>query len=132
MMYIKGYLDHPPLEAPDPGEILYARRSADDKFTLAVVEKAWRNRAGLLRVRVVWLDDDPDASPGEKDRNDRDGRGLSQDAPTQHMRPVAAHEVGWLTLRDPLEESPLIRQIDRDSLPRIVVSAPDTESGDAD
>lgn len=119
-MIIKGYRDQPLQFAPDPGEIIYARRSAQDKFTLAVVEKAWRNRAGNIRVRVMWLDDDPDASPGEKDRNDRDGsQAVSKGG---HVRPVKAYETGWLTMREPMGESPLIRQVNRDSLPRQQVS----------
>jgi hypothetical protein len=71
----------------------------------------------------MWLDEDPDASPGERDRNDRDGRGDSVKVTSRgKTRPVAPYETGWITVRDPLLESPLIKQIDRDSIPHVPVS----------
>ena len=124
-MYLRGYRDRPGQFAPNPGEILYARRSPHDKWTLAAVEKAWCNRAGLVRIRVVWFEDDPDASPGEKDRNDRDGVGESQRT-SRYMQKVETGWNGWITLRDPLDESPLIKQVDREELPRKVIEEYDS------
>lgn len=119
-MMLRAYAGQPVQYAPDPGEIIYARRGEHDKFTLAVTEKVWRNRAGFVRVRVMWLEEDPDASPGERDRNDREDYGRRTDPP-RAVRPVAPYEVGWLTLRHPLGETPLVKQVDKDQLPRTVI-----------
>lgn len=118
-MLIRGYLQHPPMWAPDPGEVIYARRGPEDKFVLAIVEKAWRNRLGQLRLRVMWLEADPDASPGERDRNDREGDRDNNTPPVSyHRKPVAPRQIGWLTIRQPIHKSPLIKRIDREDLPR--------------
>lgn len=121
-MRIRAYDGKPAIWSPDPGEIIYARRSDMDKFVLAVVEKAWRNRAGHLRLRLMWLEEDPDASPGESDRSDRDNDPGVRVTGKGDTRPIAPLTVGWTTIRGPVSESPLIKQVDRDSLPRQVVS----------
>lgn len=122
-MRIRSYEQRPHIWSPDPGEILYARRAHMDKYVLAIVEKAWRNRAGHLRMRVMWLEDDPYASPGESDGNERfEGEmGMRRTGPGD-TRPIAPMEIGWLTVRGSASESPLIKQVDRDSLPRQMVS----------
>lgn len=108
-MIIKAYGDRPAQYAPDAGEIIQARRTALDEFTLAVVEKVWRNRDGHLRLRIVWLDDNPDAHVND-DRY----------KPAAKL-PVKAGVVCWLTLRNKWGASPLARQIDADQLPRAPV-----------
>lgn len=120
-MFLRGYLGQPPQAAPDPGEIIYARRGENDKWTLAAVEKVWRNRAGLVRIRVVWFGEDPDASPGERDKNDRDKIAAEIVPPQKRPNPVRPGEIGWVTLRHPLGESPLVKQVDRDQLPRLPI-----------
>lgn len=116
-MILRGYLGQPPQLAPDPGEIVYARRSEEDRFTLAAVEKAWRNRAGQIRVRVRWLAEDPYASPGERAGNERDGVGASTEPPKYRARRVTPGEIGWITMRQQLGESPLIKQVDKARVP---------------
>lgn len=106
---IKAYGGRPAQYAPDPGEIILARRAAVDKFTLAVVEKAWRNRDGHLRLRIVWLDNDPDAYVNDDPY--RPGARLK----------VETGERCWLILRNKWGVSPLVRQIDADQLPRTPV-----------
>lgn len=122
-MQIRSYRDHPVIWSPDPGEIIYARRAHMDRYVLAIVEKAWRNRAGHLRMRVMWLEEDPYASPGERANNDlHQGEASMRLTGPGDTRPVAPMEIGWMTVRGPASESPLIKQVDRDSLPRQVVS----------
>lgn len=115
-MLLRGYLDQPPQLAPDPGEIVYARRASDDAFTLGIVEKVWRNRAGHIRVRLVWLGENRNASPGETDRNDRDGMAKTIKRTTL-TRAITPGETGWITMRQQLGESPLLKQVDKRDLP---------------
>lgn len=129
-MRIREYRQIPPIWSPDPGEILYARRAHMDKYVLAIVEKAWRNKAGHLRLRVMWLEDDPYASPGERSKNElHEGEQSMRLTGPGDTRPIAPMEIGWLTIRGPAGESPLIKQVDRDSLPRQLVSPQPSSSG---
>lgn len=86
-MIIRGYAGRPPMEAPDLGEVLDARRTATHPFTRAVVEKAWRGRRGELRLRVMWLEDNPAAK-------------------------AVKHTTGWLKIPQTLNKTPLVRRID--------------------
>lgn len=87
-MIIKGYAGRPPMEAPDLGEVLDARRTVLHPFTRAVVEKAWRGQHGELRLRVMWLEDNPAAK-------------------------AIKHGNGWLKIPQPLNKTFLVRRIDR-------------------
>lgn len=60
-MIIRAYAGRPAIEAPDIGEVVYARRSPLHKWLRAVVIHARRNSMNNLKVRVQWLEGDPDA-----------------------------------------------------------------------
>lgn len=68
-MIIKPYGDLPRLYAPDIGEVIMARRSVSDKYIRAAVLDARRNRDGLLRIKVQWLEDNPYALRGDGRRD---------------------------------------------------------------
>lgn len=99
-MIIKQYAGLPITYAPDIGEVLLARRTGVDKFVRAVVLDARRNRAGNVRVKVQWLDDDPDAGAP---------------MPYRERVPVKAGDKGVIIVStDPLDPR-LIMQIDQGS-----------------
>jgi hypothetical protein len=98
-MFFKAYGGLPITYAPDIGEVLYARRTPADRWTLAVVLSARRNRAGHVRLKVQWLEDNPDAGS------------VRSDYPRV---PIKAHTTGVLVL-DPGKHA-LVRQVDRDRI----------------
>lgn len=67
-MYIRPYADLPGMYAPDIGEVLLGRRTPADRWTRAVVLDVRRTRAALLRVKVQWMEDNPDAGAPEHGR----------------------------------------------------------------
>lgn len=83
-MIIKPYADLPRTYAPDVGEVVMARRTPADRFVRAVVLAVRRNRAGNLRIRMQWIESDPNAGAPEK-RKDR------------VRKPIEAGTVGWVT-----------------------------------
>jgi hypothetical protein len=99
-MIFKAYGGLPITYAPDIGEVVYARRMPTDRWTLAVVLMARRNKEGHARVKVMWLGDDPDAGVQRTDRS---------------PSPTVKHEIGFLVL-DP-DHLPLIKRVDREDLP---------------
>lgn len=93
MRMIKKYGEFPPVYAPSAGEVLLARRSASDKWVRAVVLDARRNRAGGVRIKLQWLESDPNALCGAPGRE----------------APLEAGNVGWVVARDGMP--PLIKYI---------------------
>jgi hypothetical protein len=92
---IKPYGELPRVYAPDIGEIIYARRTPADKLTRAVVLDARRNRDGHLRVKLQWLESNPDAGSGDPRFNE----------------PIRAGSYGWVVIKQDATP-PLIVQID--------------------
>ena len=73
-MMIRKYGPLPRVFVPDIGEVIGARRSpADDRFTKAVVIKAQRQRDARIKITVIWMENDPAATP-----------------------PIVAGETGWV------------------------------------
>lgn len=95
-MIIRAYGGIPITYAPDVGEVVLARRTPADKMVRAVVLDARRNRAGKLRVKLQWLDSDPDA-------------GAPHNGP---RKPIVAGTLGWVVADMAPGMPPLIRQID--------------------
>src|SRR5690554_3439415 len=113
-MIIKKYGDLPLTYAPDIGEIVYARRNPIDRWTRAVVVHVRRIRTGpregALRVKLVWLEDNPDGTVTL--------RGINK------HRPIVANTVGWV-IADQIEGvPPLLMQVDRDTPPPVSSSRP--------
>lgn len=98
-MIIKPHLDIPRTYAPDVGEIIEARRTPADKFIKAAVLDARRNRTGRLRVKLQWLEGDPDA-------------GCPHVSRTRKREPIVALSVESVVV-PPDGAPPLIRQISR-------------------
>lgn len=94
-MIIKPYGDLPRMYAPDVGEVIEARRTPADKYVRAVVLSARRNREGHVRVKLQWMEDDPDAG-------------------SRNRAPIEAGTLGWVIVDD---GPPLIRQINRGTAP---------------
>lgn len=92
-MIIRGYGDLPPTYAPDIGEVVLAHRSHAAKWLRAVVLFARRRRDGGLRVKVQWLEGDPNPVTSEP----------------RHAAPIAAGDVGWVIHHPP--HAPRIRQL---------------------
>jgi hypothetical protein len=95
-MIIRAYGKHPVTYAPDVGEVIWARRTPADKWVRAVVLHGKRNRAGDLRIKVEWLEDDPDAGAPERDRP---------------KAPIVAGTPGWLVIKQDPREPRLVQQI---------------------
>lgn len=101
-MIIRAYGDLPATYAPDIGEVILARRTPADRWLRAVVLTAKRNRAGDVRLKIQWLEDDPHAGAPK---------------PGKPKVPIVAGSPGWvIDKRDPTEPR-LIQQIDRGSRP---------------
>lgn len=100
-MIIKPYGGLPRMYAPDVGEVVLARRSASDKFVRAVVLGAHRNRAGHLRVKLHWLESDPNAGRTDYRR----------------LKPLVAGTTHAVVLVPDMP--PLIRQINRGTAPGV-------------
>lgn len=60
-MIIRQYGDLPTTYAPDIGEVVLARRMRAEPFLRAVVLYVKRRRDGALRIKVQWLESNPDA-----------------------------------------------------------------------
>lgn len=60
-MIIKSYGDLPTTYAPDIGEVVLARRSRLDPYLRAVVLHVKRRRDRSLRIKLQWLESDPNA-----------------------------------------------------------------------
>lgn len=91
-MIIRPYGELPRTYAPDVGEVVEARRTPADKFIKAVVVNVTRNREGALRVRVQWLEDNPDAGAPDK----------------RQRKPIKALSHGWIVVVNDMP--PLLRQ----------------------
>lgn len=91
-MIIRKYKDIPATYAPDVGEIVHARRSGvDERWVRAVVIYVQRTYAGALKVKVLWLEDDPRAGMLGK--------------------PIVRNTFGWVVTTG---AAPLIKQISKD------------------
>ncbi len=55
--------DIPDTYIPSTGEVVYARRSASDRYLRASVWKVWPEHLGVIKVGVVWLEDDLTLDP---------------------------------------------------------------------
>lgn len=95
-MIFKPYGDLPRTYAPDIGEVVEARRSVTARWVRAVVTGVRRLRDGQLKIRVQWIESDPDAGGAD---------------PTRPIVPIVAGDVGYMMADG--DGPPLIRQIDR-------------------
>lgn len=86
--------------APDVGEVVEAKRGPSDRWTRAVVVRAYRNREGNLKVKVQWLEDDPTAGVGDHGRP---------------RKPIVALSHSYMVIKE--GEPPLVRQINEGSRP---------------
>lgn len=92
-MIIRQYGDYPITYVPDIGEVLYARRTKIEPFLKAIVLLARRRRDGAIRIKVQWLESNPDAGAWVES-------------------PIVAGTVGWVV--SGLPGAPrMIMQIDR-------------------
>jgi len=97
MAIIRAYAGLPTTYAPDVGEVVHARRTPADRWTRAVVLDYRRRRDGALRIKVQWIEANPDA--GAPDKRPR--------------MPIKAGDTGWVVARQDPTEPPLVRQLDR-------------------
>lgn len=95
-MIIRGYAGIPATYSPDLGEVILARRTPIDPWVRAVVVKAWRNSARNLKLKIIWLEDDPHAGAEWKGHA---------------TRPIKAHTFGWIEIKRGPGVPPLIKQI---------------------
>lgn len=58
-MMIRKYRDIPATYAPDVNELIMARRSVVDGYTKARVVLVRRTRAGRIKIRLQWMEDNP-------------------------------------------------------------------------
>lgn len=94
-MILKKYGKFPMTFLPDPGEVIYARRSTIRPWTKAAMVRAGqRGKDGLARIQIQWLEDNPEAGTEKS--------------------PVRKFGLEWLTL-PPEGHPPLILQIRRDA-----------------
>jgi hypothetical protein len=93
-MIIKAYDGLPRTYAPDVGEVVLARRTKVEAFLRAVVLMVKRRRDGAVRIKVQWLDSDPEAGAWVHS-------------------PIVAGTVGWVVeTMDPTEPR-MVQQITR-------------------
>lgn len=95
-MYIRPYRDLPGMYAPDVGEVIMARRTPLYRWTRAIVLGVHRTREARLRVRLQWMEDDPNTGMVYQGRK---------------TRPVVAGAIESF-VTDP-DDSLLISRIDR-------------------
>lgn len=89
-MLIRAYRDIPPTYAPDVHEVVLVRRTVCDRYTKAAVTSVRRIKSGHLRLRFVWMEDNPTA-----------------------RTPIVAGTTGYVTL----DGQPLLLQISKDQPP---------------
>lgn len=100
MVLIKAYAERPPMYVPDVGEVLYARRAPVEPWVKAVVLGVRRLKAGRVRLKVQWIESDPQAGVPDDDCV---------------AVPIVAGDVGWVLMK---EGAPLLaKQVHRDAPP---------------
>lgn len=102
MGIIRPYGDLPRMYTPDVGEVVEARRNPADKFVRAVALHSRRKGDGSLRVKVQWLDSDPDAGAPN---------------PGKGRVPIVAGAIGLVIMCSTDDRPPLIRQINGGAKP---------------
>lgn len=93
-MIIRQYGHLPTTYAPDIGEVVQARRTPGDPLLRAVVLDVKRRRDGALRVKLQWLESNPNA-------------GVL--APS----PISEGDRGWVVDHRTPGDPPLIQQVDQ-------------------